>query len=149
MRATTHLCVLLVGGLLSACAVTPRVPGTASAASVPDGVGSVAADAVQLLQGRYPPGATYWTLARPARDGFGVALVDTLRRQGYAVQEASASRGKPQPAPAGPTLDYVFEPVDAGVYRLTLQIGTRSMSRAYMAAGNGRMQPAGAWSHKE
>lgn len=149
MRATIRLCVLLITGLLSACAITPRVSGAAASASVPDGVGSVAADAVQFLQRRYPPGSTHWTLARPARDGFGVALVDSLRRQGYAVQEATASRGKPQPAPAGPTLDYVFEPVDTGVYRLTLRIGTRSLSRAYMAAGDGRMQPAGAWSHRE
>lgn len=143
-----RLCLLLVVGLLSACAITPRSSGGTAA---PDGVGSVAADAVQFLQGSYPAGSTAWRLARPARDGFGVALLDQLRRAGYAVQEANVPRGKssPAPAPSGPTLDYVFEPVDTGIYRLTLQIGPRSLSRAYMAAGNGRMQPAGAWSHKE
>lgn len=147
MGAMIRVSLLLISVLLSACAVTPR---SASVLAGPDGIGSAAADAAQFLQGRYPPGSTHWTLARPAKDAFGVALVDSLRRQGYAVQEATAPRGRNQPAPApsGPSLDYVFEPVDAGVYRLTLRIGQRSLSRAYVA-GNGRMQPAGAWSHRE
>lgn len=143
-------CLCVTAALLTACAITPRVatPPAAALAGAPDGLGSVADDAVRRLASWHPPGATRWTLQRPALDAFGLALVDRLRREGYAVEEAVAPRGTATPAAQGALLDYVFEPVDAGVHRLTLRVGPRTLSRAYMAS-NGRMAAAGAWSHGE
>lgn len=134
--------------LLAGCAVTPRVAAPAAVlASAPAGLGSVAADAVRRLAGWHPPGATRWVLQRPATDAFGLALVDRLRREGYAVEEVAAARGTAA-ASDGALLDYVFEPLDAGVYRLSLRVGPRTLSRAY-GTGNGQMAPVGAWSHGE
>lgn len=135
--------------LLAGCAVTPRVATPAAVlASAPAGLGSVAADAAGRLAGWHPPGATRWVLQRPATDAFGLALVDRLRREGYAVEEAATARGTTVPAAQGAPLDYVFEPLDAGVYRLSLRVGPRTLSRAYRA-GNAQMAPIGAWSHGE
>ncbi len=143
-----RLALLGAAMVLGGCAVTPRVATPATVlASAPAGLGSVAEDAVRRLASWHPPGATRWTLQRPATDAFGLALVDRLRREGYAVEEAATARGTAA-ASEGAPLDYVFEPLDAGVYRLSLRVGPRTLSRAY-TAGNAQMAPVGAWSHGE
>ena len=116
----------------------------------------LARDAVKQLAVLYPPAKTRFVLKQATPDGFGLALVATLREQGYAVveypQEAKAeglaSQASARVAPALP-LGYILDHAgDPEVYRLTLLVGPQSLTRAYLAQ-NGSFVPAGQWVRKE
>jgi hypothetical protein len=47
-------------------------------------------------------------------------------------------------------LRYIVDaPADLNLYRVTLLVGSSSLSRAYMVATDSSLQPAGAWVRKE
>lgn len=108
--------------------------------------------AVQQMAALYPPGKTRFDLQQATPDAFGRALVAALRAKGYALQEfqPAAATAQAQPAvAAGQPLAYLLDQA-AGpeLYRLTLVLGSQSLSRVYVAQ-QGRLQPAGAWVRKE
>jgi hypothetical protein len=105
----------------------------------------IAADTVKQLVTLYPPARTRFHLGQPTPDAYGSALVEALRAKGYALVEFKAA---PATAP-GLSLHYVLDAAASpNLYRVTVTVGQKSLSRAYLAQ-NDRVAPAGAWVRKE
>ena len=146
------LCVLVLAG----CATSPTPYGN-FVREGPSGYDrTVADDGVRQLAAVYPPANTRFELQQATPDAFGKLLTASLRAKGYAVRESgassiaqgSAARGEGA-ATAAPALQlrYVLDQA-SGLYRITLHVGSQSLTRAYLAQ-NGALQPAGAWVRKE
>lgn len=126
----------------------------------------LAGDAARKLAALWPPAKTRFELKQPTPDAFGTALVGNLRAAGYAVLEygptkasvaGSAAHEEAPADPAGavtPTmaalpLRYVLDhDAGTGLYRLTLWVGTQSITRPYLDQ-NRTLIPAGYWVRKE
>ena len=110
----------------------------------------IATDTVKQLVTLYPPARTRFHLGQPTPDAYGSALVEALRAKGYALVEVKASPQEAAPATApGLSLHYVLDAVASpNLYRVTVMVGQKSLSRAYLAQNN-RVAPAGAWVRKE
>ena len=123
----------------------------------------LANDSVRQLEALFTPARTRINVAQATPDAYGQALIALLREKGYAVMEAGAapppiattatdrateSAASPA-APASFDLHYLIDRPGAGeLYRLTLDIGQQSLSRAYLVTLDGT-QAAGAWTRKE
>ena len=126
----------------------------------------LATEAAKQLAALWPPARTRFALQQPTPDAFGTALVGQLRAAGYAVLEygpatvpaaARAAQGEPtdEPAagvsltPAALPLRYVLDhDTGSGFYRLTLWVGTQSLTRAYLEQ-DGSLMAAGYWVRRE
>lgn len=118
----------------------------------------LAADSAKQLIAVYPPASTRLNLVHEAPDAYGRSLVATLRARGYALQEvtdkATASEAsKPAtatayPAGSGLALSYVIDNLDTDLYRVTLSVGSQTLTRAYVAQKN-TVRAAGEWTRKE
>lgn len=96
-------------------------------------------DSVKQLLALYPPASTRFDLSQSTGDLYGAKLVQSLRQSGYALSEsASPSTGQ------GLSLRYIVDSPEENLYRVTLQLGTKSLSRAYVTQ-NEKISPAGAW----
>lgn len=147
MRKIALLALLAV---LAGC-VTPKPAGYGSFATASVAVEKkMVDDAVKKLVTLYPPAGTRFELQHRGADPFGASLMTSLRAQGYALQDyASDSRPDADGNGAKRTLAYVFDqPAGADLYRVTLTIDTRSLSRVYLAK-EGSVAPAGYWVLKE
>jgi hypothetical protein len=106
---------------------------------------TMALDAAKQLTELYAPASTSLTLQHLADDGFGRALVATLRRDGFAVAESNAASHGEQLV-----LSYVVDRIDV-LLRVTLVVRsdelTLSLTRAY-APQTGVLRPAGAWARQ-
>jgi hypothetical protein len=159
-----RLSVVLGFGLLLAGCLSPSPYGYLVKGAVPPQMPErLAQDTVTRMEVLYPPAQTRLALTHPATDAYGVALIEALRRKGYALMESRANtRMNPstrddmpravQPAvshdvglPFGYVVDGPFEP---RLYRVTVFIGAQSLSRAYRMDQQGFAQ-AGAWVRKE
>lgn len=109
----------------------------------------LATDSARQLTALRPPASTRLQIGQEAGDGYGVALVRSLRAAGYSVQEFSP-QAKPSSAANAPLLvNYIVDaPRNSNLYRVTLQYGRESISRAYIVQNDG-LQPAGVWVRKE
>ena len=106
----------------------------------------IVADTVKQLVTLYPPARTRFHLGQPTPDAYGSALVEALRAKGYALVEFKEAA--PATAP-GLSLHYVLDAAASpNLYRVTVTVGQKSLSRAYLAQ-NDRVAPAGAWVRKE
>jgi len=106
----------------------------------------IAADTVKQLVTLYPPARTRFHLGQSTPDAYGSALVEALRAKGYALVEFKDAA--PAAAPAL-SLHYVLDAAASpNLYRVTVTVGQKSLSRAYLAQ-NDRVAPAGAWVRKE
>jgi len=119
--------------------------GNYSEASLPAN-SSMANDAVSYLASQYPPGRTTFQMKQTANDAFGVSLLQFLRSRGYAVQEYTPEKGA---AASGTTLGYVVNTLMPNTYQTTVYVGNATLSRAYLAASDGKAYPAGPWSMEE
>jgi Conjugal transfer protein TrbH. len=115
-------------------------------------------DAVVVLKTHYPPATTRLNLIQYVNDAFGAALVETLRRDGYAIAEyvPPARRDKYSPSapkPAGFYFGYVVDHLpDEGGLRLSLLVGEESLSRLYLVTGTPeepRHSPLGDWARRQ
>jgi hypothetical protein len=140
--AGSLLCALGLAG----CAATPAPYGNFVREGPAGYDRTVAEDGVRQLAAIYPPANTRFELQQPTPDAFGKLLTASLRAKGYAVRESAASGSAATAAPALP-LRYVLDQA-SGLYRITLHVGSQSLTRAYLAQ-NGALQPAGAWVRKE
>ncbi len=155
--------VLSVGLLLTGC-VSPSPYGYLVRGTVPPQVPErLAQDTVTRMEALYPPAHTRLALTHPATDAYGVALMEALRRKGYGVMESRVTtRMNPSTRddmprvvqsavshdvglPFGYVVDGPFEP---RLYRVTVFIGSQSLSRAYRMDQQVLAQ-AGAWVRKE
>lgn len=131
----------------------------------------LARDAITKIIELYPPGKTRFELQQPTLDRFGIALVRGLREHGYAVLEfapepVSITPNKPATNSASSTLEkkaattntsqaaalplhYLIDQLaDTELYRVTIQAGNSTLSRAYQQKNAGPT-PAGSWAYKE
>jgi hypothetical protein len=165
--------ILIVASVLAAlalggCAANPMPYGTFTGTSTIDST-ALTSDIVAKLVVDYPPAHTRLNLGQPTQDAFGMGLVAALREKGYAVAEFgkqdAANEVKPRdelhraahpyffhaPAPAQASVDMRYVVDQLGVdnlYRVTIWLGDKSLSRAYVAQGS-ELAPAGAWVRKE
>lgn len=164
---------VLLALALGGCATT-KPYGNFVAASVTLDPQPLAAQAVGQLAALWPPARTRFELKQPTPDAFGVALVGKLRTAGYAVLEAGPTKpsaaggaaqerrreGAPEesqdgeaaagtPAPVALPLRYVLDrDADSGLYRLTLWVGSQSITRPYLEQDR-TLMAAGYWTRKE
>lgn len=145
------LCALMPVG----CATTPQY-GNFTQQTPVTVEQKIAADAVKQLVTLHAPGKTRFMLRQPTPDAFGTALLTGLRQEGYVVLEfsppktAPATAGSPSQNASAVPLHYVLDQLDQAerLYRVTLRVGTQSISRPYVAE-NGTAQPAGYWARRE
>ena len=155
--------VLWVGLLLAGC-VSPSPYGYLVSGTVPPQMPErLAQDTVTRMEDLYPPAHTRLALTHPATDPYGLALIEALRRKGYGVMESRVTtRMNPstrddmpvavQPAVShteGLPFGYVVDgPFESRLYRVTIFIGSHSLSRVYLMDAQVIAQ-AGAWVRKE
>lgn len=156
--------VLWLGVVLTGC-VTAGPYGYAINGTIPpDMAERLAQDTVATMEAVYPPALTRLTLMHPATDPFGLTLTESLRRKGYGVRETRVHTPaipstrdeqhaqREQPAVShdeGTPFRYVVDgPFEQRLYRVTVFIGTQSLSRAYRMDEQA-MAHAGAWVRKE
>ena len=155
--------VLWVGLLLAGC-VSPSPYGYLVNGPVPPQMPErLAQDTVTRMEALYPPAHTRLALTHPAIDAYGLALIEALRRKGYGVMESRVNtRMYPstrddmpvavQPAVShteGLPFGYVVDgPFESRLYRVTVFIGSQSLSRVYRMDQQVLAQ-AGAWVRKE
>jgi type IV secretion system protein TrbH len=159
MRKTAFLALLVVG--LAGCATTaPSTYGNFTQSAPAAFNQTMADDAVKQLVAVYPPASTRFDLQHATPDAFGSSLVESLRAKGYALLEfkpaaqasgasAATDAAATAPATAGKPLRYILDQAESNLYRVTLLVGNQSLTRAYSAAQNGTLYPAGAWVRKE
>ena len=139
---------------LAGCATTSPYGNYLQSATVDQQ--KLAGAAVKQLATLWPPAQTRFALQQATPDAFGAALVAALRESGYALLEfnpdaaqAKASAEAAPDAEAPVSLGYVLDPAgDSNLYRLTLAVGTQSITRPYREQ-DGALVPAGSWAHKE
>ena len=141
-RLTIMMLILLLAGCATKTEPIENYVHTVSTA----GQELIAHDAVKKLVKIYPPAKTRLDLQQP-HDAFGLLLVRDLRLEGYAIKELVPEE-KPDAASEGLLLRYVLDRADTSLFRLTLTIGSQSVSRPYQEE-NGTIKPAGLWIHRE
>jgi hypothetical protein len=148
---------LLAGGITGCGSTTSYEYGNFVAPSAPANLNeTIVGDTVKQLITLYPPASTRFDFGQPANDGYGTKLVQSLRLSGYALSEflpVVAANGTNHEgtisASPGLSLRYIVDAPDGlNLYRVTVMIGSQSLSRAYTAE-NKFVSPAGAWARKE
>ena len=160
-----RLMLLLGMGLVLTGCVNAGPYGYAITGNIPSSMAErLAQDTVAKMEAVYPPALTRLTLMHPATDPFGTALTEALRRKGYGLWEAHrdivrspSTRDEQHAYIEHPTVShdeglpfrYVVDgPFDSRFYRVTVFVGTQSLSRAYHMDAQ-VMAQAGAWVRKE
>jgi hypothetical protein len=133
---------------LAGCGKQPGVYGNfAEADSV-----ELVRDAVNALSTNFPPAKTRLALVQETPDAFGVALVEALRAEGYAVAEyAEGDTSLPALKPDGLAFAYVVDDMDDEV-RVALHVGDGTLSRMYRVQdGGGAFEyiPLGFWTFRQ
>ncbi|WP_322075541.1 conjugal transfer protein TrbH [Burkholderia cenocepacia] len=164
MRKILMSAVVVAGLVVLAGCSTPGPYGNYAAASL-DANRSMADSTVAQLVTLYPPAQTRFNLEQPTVDAYGAALVAALRDKGYSVMEYATQTAQPAVAASsasavnvpplssdrpGLDLTYVVDtPESMRLYRVTVQVASKSISRAFVVATDGKLYPAGAWVRKE
>ncbi len=159
-----RLSVVLGIGLLLAGCVSPTPYGYLVTGAVPSQMpDQLAQDTVTRMEDLYPPAHTRLAVTHPATDAYGLALIEALRRKGYGVRESrvttrtTITTREDRSAPVEPVVHteeglpfrYVVDgPFEPRLYRLTVFIGSQSLSRVYRMDEQVIAQ-AGAWVRKE
>jgi hypothetical protein len=149
MQKTALLALFIAG--LAGCASTPAPATYGNFVQTPVATDdkAMADDVVKKLAALYPPAKTRFNLQHPTPDAFGIAMVATLRAKGYALAEVKPDAQAPALAAGEQSLAYIIDqPLDAGLYRVTVLVNSQTLSRVYQSAG-GVVTPAGAWVRKE
>lgn len=155
--------ILWVGLVLAGC-VGPSPYGYLVNGAVPPQMPEwLAQDTVTRMEALYPPAHTRLALTHPATDAYGLALIKLLRRKGYGVMESrvntrtTLTTRDDRPARLEPVVNkeegipfrYVVDgPFEPRLYRVTVFIGSQSLSRVYRIDAQVIAQ-AGAWVRKE
>ncbi len=143
--------LMLVLLLLNGCVSQPygnfiQNPSTTYSKIMAD---DVTAQIVRL----YPAANTQFNLRHVVNDPFGHALIEKLRLQGFAVQEAIqqpifAAPNQPDTEPQkGFTLSYIVDQ-SGDLYHVKLMIDDMRLSRAFAVQADS-IDPAGLWVRKE
>ena len=156
-KLTALLCIAFG---LAGCASGPAPTAYGHFVQVPVAANDkvMADDVANKLGTLYPPARTSIKLRQATPDAFGITLVTALRTKGYALAEFDPAQrtGTPAGTAGGMSatggdlaLAYVVDqPLDAGIYRVTVVLNSQSLSRVYKAKDGG-IAPAGYWVRKE
>ncbi|WP_430231239.1 hypothetical protein [Nitrosomonas communis] len=132
--------------LLSLCAVAGCVT-TPYGAHVEDlsdtDSQTIVQDVARQLVQLYPPASTNFNLKYEVRDGFGRGLVETLRHEGYAIQEHKPSVASASTPNSGTSLAYILDRHHE-LFRISIMADDQRLSRAYLRKDN-VIHPAGHW----
>ena len=148
---------LLAGGIIGCGSTASYEYGNFVTPSAPANLNeTIVGDTIKQLITLYPPASTRFDLGQPASDMYGTKLVQSLRLNGYALSEfvpAAVANGTNHEgtisASPGLSLRYIVDAPDGlNLYRVTVMIGSQSLSRVYTAE-NKFVSPAGAWARKE
>lgn len=96
----------------------------------------------QLIQ-LYPPASTNFSLRYEVREAFGRKLVETLRHEGYAIQEHKPSIVSASIPSSVTSLAYILDRHHE-LYRISIIADDQRLSRAYLRKDN-VIHPAGHW----
>ena len=147
--------LMLVLLLLNGCATQPygsfiQNPSIVTSKVMAD---DVAAQIVRL----YPAANTQFNLRHVVNDPFGNALIENLRLEGFAVQEAlqqsiqqqifAAPNQPDTESQKGLALSYIIDQ-SGDLYHVKLMIDDMRLSRAFNVQGDS-INPAGLWVRKE
>jgi hypothetical protein len=156
-RIVLLLAVLLLSNL-SGCATQPY--GSFIDDLSPAAGEIMAEDVVAQLLPLYLPATTQFRLRHRSHDPFGMALLDKLRSQGYAVQEMvktsplqTGDNGLSGNDPVstnslnGRALAYIIDRV-GNWYHVSILVDEQQLSRAFVAQADGFV-PAGVWLHRQ
>lgn len=141
--------LMLILLLLSGCATTQYGNHVQNDSSTHNNV--MASDAAYQLLQLYPPASTRFELQHVAEDSFGVAFVEYLRGDGYAVQEYKqekfATTDTAETDNKGIALAYILDDA-SDIYRLSLSVDGQRLTRAY-TPDQDKILPAGHWLRME
>jgi hypothetical protein len=146
----------LILALLSGCAAPSAKHGNFVKSNAAGNDKTLAEDLAKKLATMYPAASTRFALTHATPDAFGEALVSTMRTKGYAVKEFAPTSSARSLASTTTShtegailLAYILDqPMDLGLYRLTLLINNQSLSRMYQTKDGG-IYPAGHWIRQE
>ena len=151
--AARILILLTLAQSLAGCATRGPYGNFAAARPVDDR--RMAEDTAKQLATLFPPAKTHLKLSQPADDAYGSALVEHLRKAGYAVsvgpEKTLLSRLTEReggPSEPGTDLHYVVDRFGEGSYRVSVQVGGQTLSRMYLST-NQRLAAAAYWARKE
>ena len=144
--------------LLNGCAAQPYGSFIQNPSPLYSQYSKVMADDVTAQIVRlYPAANTQFNLRHVVNDPFGHALIENLRLEGFAVQEAIqqsiqqqifAVPNQPDTEPQkGLILSYIIDQ-SGDLYHVKLMIDDMRLSRAFSVQGNS-IHPAGLWVRKE
>jgi type IV secretion system protein TrbH len=151
-----QILALLSAAVLSGCATTPGPYGNYLEPQTSEAYSQQLAQDVATQMARvWAPAQTELSLEHPAKDGFGVALVDALRGAGFAVREYDEHGPGGKSQQEGPAVDvvsgstgselrYVVDQLDKFLVRVSVAVGEEGIARAYSTEG-GSVTPAGIW----
>ena len=146
------LILLALAQSLTGCATQGTSGNFAGALPVDDS--HMAEDTAKQLTALFPPANTRLTLD-PPNDTYGSALVEKLRKAGYAVSVGpektllgQLTEWEAGPSDPGTDLHYVVDRIGEGHYRVSVQVGGQTLSRMYLSA-NQRLAAAAYWARKE
>ena len=141
------LAIVALVTVLSGCVYQQRV-GNFSDLNSTVIQADLVSDATKQLMVLYPPAKTRFDIRQPTTDAFGAGLIERMREKGYAIDESNKSSNSDAPV-KGVQLKYVLDRLDSvSLYRITLLVGSQSLSRAYVVA-DGTVMPAGSWTRQE
>jgi hypothetical protein len=139
------LTILVCTSMLAACASPYGNFIKSAPTSLND---KLVADTVKQLVALYQPASTHFEIDQSTSDGYGNALVKQLRAKGYAVKAVEPTFIETHETIAGALrLRYVLD-APANLYRLTVSVDHKTITRAYVEQNN-MIIPAGAWIQKE
>ncbi|KTC71805.1 conjugal transfer protein TrbH [Legionella birminghamensis] len=108
----------------------------------PHGVERMARDTALELSHVYPPAKNRLCLSQSIADPFGLQLIEGLRQKGFAVMEKTTSSREAN-------FSYVVDaPIASHLYRVSVFVGERSLSRAYRLY-HGELVPVSGWTVQE
>jgi hypothetical protein len=136
---------------LAACVTPPPQNGNFSSATE-DTQKEVAIDAIAQMVRVFPPAKYKLTFSQKATDTFGLAFLDGLRTTGYAIEEIAGNEdddsAKKNQQSDGNAASYTLDDID-DILRLTIYVGQRSITKAYLKRPDGTYGGSGYWSFKE
>lgn len=150
--------LMLVLLLLNGCATQPYGSFIQNPSPIYSQYSKVMADDVtaQIVQ-LYPAANTQFNLRHVVNDPFGHALIENLRFEGFAVQEAiqqsiqqqifAAPNQLDTESQKGLTLSYIIDQ-SGDLYHVKLMIDDMRLSRAFLVQADS-IHPAGLWVRKE
>lgn len=152
-----RLGILIFALLLAGCVTQPFGYGNFIQNPSPAHSKVMADDVTAQLKRLYPAANTQFNMLHTANDPFGHALIENLRLEGFAVQEATQQSiqqqifAAPQQTEMEPQkgliLSYLIDQ-SSDLYHVNIMINDMRLSRAFMAQAD-NVHPAGLWVRKE